>query len=247
MPDDGGSDVLITARDGAWQACLCKAFTGRRLIVVSDRNDYFAHGRPEVAELLPQVYHRVLEIGCGEGLFRRNLSYICHYTGVEPSPVAAAIARLALDTVLTGTFEQVAKDLPLKTFDLVICNDVIEHMIDHDAFLREIQQYMAPGARLVGSVPNVRYFFHLWELLINKEWAYKNHGILDRTHLRFFTQRSWRRTLVSHGYVVERLCGLNPPNWGDRLLRRWLKLTAATFVGSDSKFLQIGFTARLDK
>lgn len=213
---------------------------------MNDGNDYFAHDRPEVAGLLPQVYQRVLEIGCGEGRFRRHLSQQCHYTGVEPSPTAAAIARLAIDEVFTGTFDQVAQQLPLQSFDLVICNDVIEHMADHDKFLGEIQRYMAPGAWLVGSVPNVRYFFHLWDLLIRKDWPYKDQGILDRTHLRFFTHRSWRRTLSSHGFVVERLCGLNQPNWGERLVRRWLKLGAATVIGSDSKFLQIGFAARLD-
>jgi SAM-dependent methyltransferase len=216
-----------------------------RVIMREGGAEYFAHGRPEIAALLPPDYQRVLEIGCGEGRFRSNLRQPCHYTGVEPSPAAAAIARVVLDEVLTGTFEQVAQGLPLKAFDLVICNDVIEHMVDHDAFLEDVQRYMAPGAWIVGSVPNVRYFFHLWDLLIRKDWPYKDHGILDCTHLRFFTQKSWRRTLASHGFIVERLCGLNQPNWGNTFLRRWLKLALANVVGSDSRFLQIGFAARL--
>ena len=206
--------------------------------------EYYKHHRPEVARLLPQQYARVLEIGCGEGRFRSNLTHPCEYVGVEPSAEAAATARNALDRVLTGSYEAVAKDLPTAYFDLVICNDVIEHMADHDRFLQDIQRHMQPGAFLVGSVPNVRYFFHLWNLMVRKDWHYMDHGTLDRTHLRFFTQKSWRATLQAHRFSIETLHGINEPSWGDRLLRRWAKLSLAALVGNDSKFLQIGFRAK---
>ena len=209
-------------------------------------SDYYKHHRPEVANLLPETYRRVLEVGCGEGVFRSNLSKPCEYTGVEPSPTAATTARKTLDRVLTGTYDTVATDLPLDYFDLVICNDVIEHMIDHDKFLEDVKRHMKPGATIVGSVPNVRYFFHLWDLLVGKDWKYVDHGILDRTHLRFFTQKSWRTSLNAHGFSIEVLQGLNQPAWGERLLRRWAKLTLASLVGADSKFIQIGFRAKLN-
>lgn len=206
--------------------------------------EYYKHQRPEVAALLPKEYRRVLEIGCGAGRFRANLKRPCEYTGVELSAEAASIAGRSLDRVLAGTYDMAAKELPSAYFDLVICNDVIEHMVDHDRFLEDIQRHMVPGAFLVGSVPNVRYFFHLWDLMVRKDWRYMDHGILDRTHLRFFTQKSWHATLRNHGFAVETLCGLNEPDWGKRRLRRWAKLTLATLIGSDSRFLQIGFRVR---
>lgn len=206
--------------------------------------EYYKHQRPEVAALLPEKYERVLEIGCGEGRFRSNFARPCEYIGVEPSPAAAASAIKSLDRVLTGTYETTAKDLPIDYFDLVVCNDVIEHMQDHDRFLSDIQRHMAPGAYLVGSVPNVRYFLNLWNLMVRKDWQYVDHGILDRTHLRFFTLNSWRETLRAHRFSIEIVQGINEPSWGDRLLRRWAKLSLAFLIGSDSKFLQIGFRAR---
>lgn len=207
--------------------------------------EYYKHQRPEVADLLPDTYQHVLEVGCGEGVFRRNLTKACEYTGIEPSPTAAATARTTLDRVLTGTYDTVASDLPVDYFDLVICNDVIEHMVDHDKFLEDIKRHMKTGAIMVGSVPNVRYFFHLWDLLVGKDWRYIDQGILDRTHLRFFTQKSWRDSLSTHGYSIEILQGINQPAWGERMLRRWAKLILASVIGADSKFMQIAFRAKL--
>lgn len=206
--------------------------------------EYYKHYRPEVARLLPKKYAHVLEIGCGEGRFRSNLTQPCEYVGVEPSPAAATKASNSLDRVLTGTYEGVADALPDDYFDLVICNDVIEHMTDHDRFLEDIKRHMKPGALLVGSVPNVRYFFHLWNLMVRKDWQYVDHGILDNTHLRFFTQKSWRKTLEAHHYEIEILHGINEPSWGNKVLRRWAKLVLATIIGSDSRFLQTGFRAK---
>ena len=215
-----------------------------QIIAMNVGTEYYQHHRPEVAKLLPLHYSRVLEIGCGEGRFRPHLTQPCEYMGVEPSPAAAAIASGSLDRVITGTFESAAELLPANYFDLVICNDVIEHMVDHDRFLNDIQRHMAPGAFLVGSVPNVRYIFNLWDLLVRKDWRYMDHGVLDRTHLRFFTQKSWRASLLAHHFSIEALHGINEPSWGSRLLRRWAKLSMAALVGSDSKFLQIGFRAK---
>jgi len=212
-------------------------------IAMNSANEYYKHHRPEIAGFLPGNYRNVLEIGCGAGLFRANLRSECTYTGVEPSPTAAETARKSLDNVLLGTFDSVAAELPVDHFDLVICNDVIEHMIDHDAFLENIKRHMAPGATLLGSVPNVRYCVHLWHLMVGKDWKHEEHGILDRTHLRFFTLKSWRQTLQAHGYSIDVLQGVTEPNWGTNLVRRWVKLGLANLVGADSKYLQIAFRA----
>ena len=86
--------------------------------------------------------------------------------GVEPNPEAAARASNKLDRVLTGTYDSVASELPDCYFDLVICNDVIEHMPDYDAFLEAIKLKMCPSGHVVGSVPNVRHVTCLFKLLI---------------------------------------------------------------------------------
>ena len=157
---------------------------------MNNQSQYFRNHRAEVAPFLPLQYHRVLEIGCGEGKFRANLKLPCEYTGVEPSEMVAKFALATLDQVHVGTFESVASQLPRKHFDLVICNDVIEHMVDHDQFLESIKRNMTADGVLVGSVPNVRYVMHLWDLMVKKDWQYADTGILDRTHLRFFTEKA---------------------------------------------------------
>lgn len=208
--------------------------------------EYYAKHRPEVVPFLPRAPTRVLEIGCGEGRFRANLPRTCEYRGVEPSAEAGRVAAAVLDAVLIGTYGEVAAKLPPHYFDVVICNDVIEHMPDHDAFLEDIKQKMAPGAYLVGSVPNVRYLPNLSQVLIAKEWRYEAFGVLDRTHLRFFTRRSWERTLREHGFVVETIAGINGVTPGATWPRRLAKRVAIAILGADTRFLQFGFRVRLE-
>ena len=73
----------------------------------------------------------------------------------------------------------------------------------------EIRKYIAPGGVIVGSIPNVRYHKNLFNLLFAKDWEYMDWGILDRTHFRFFTEKSLRRSLSSAGFEVEDFRGIN--------------------------------------
>lgn len=206
----------------------------------ADPADYYGYTRPELARLLPGQYTRVLEIGCSRGNFRDNLDSPCEYWGIEPEPAAAVAAAEKLDRVLTGLYDEVCGELPDHYFDLVICNDVIEHMPDHDAFLQAIQEKMTPGARLVGSVPNVRFLENLTELIFQKDWRYRDEGILDRTHLRFFTRRSLQRSLQQNGFEIEQLEGINS------LLKKRISLNAfkrhllVAMLGRDTQYLQFG-------
>ena len=214
--------------------------------MTSDVNtSYYAKERPEVVPFLPTVATRVLEVGCSEGRFRANLPKTSEYRGVELSAEVARVAATVLDAVLVGTYGEVAAELPAHYFDLVICNDVIEHMPDHDAFLEDIKQKMAPGAHLVGSVPNVRYLPHLKQLLVRKEWRYADWGVLDRTHLRFFTCQSWERTLREHGFVIEAIAGINGVDLGPTWARRLANRAAIAVLGADTRFQQYAFRARV--
>ena len=161
-----------------------------------------------MAPFLPDKYQRVLEVGCGAGAFVDHLRPSSEVWGVEPNAEAGTAAALKMHRVLTGRYDDVADQLPDAYFDLVVCNDVIEHMDDHDAFLEAIKQKMRPGGFIVGSIPNVRHVTALFKLLVLKDWRYSGSGILDRTHLRFFTERSLARTLQEHGYAIEMLSGI---------------------------------------
>jgi 2-polyprenyl-3-methyl-5-hydroxy-6-metoxy-1,4-benzoquinol methylase len=133
--------------------------------------------------------------------------------------------------------------LPENYFDLVICNDVIEHMPDHDAFFDSIGGKLRDGGYLVASIPNMRYYYCLRELLLRKEWVYRDHGIMDRTHLRFFTERSIRRTLSDHGFSVEVLRGINSLKGAKRVLRAMFFVVLTLGYYADILFQQFGFRA----
>jgi len=165
------------------------------------------NNRPEMCAFLPAHYARVLEIGCDTGNFAANLS--AETWGVEPAPGPASVAASRLHKVLVGTFDAVHDELPLGYFDLVVCNDVIEHMPDHHRFLRAIRDHMTPDGVLVGSIPNIRHYRTLFDMLLLKDWKYRDSGIMDRTHLRFFTERSLRRDLTDAGFRIEQFQGIN--------------------------------------
>ena len=90
---------------------------------VQTLDNYFSHNRLDVAQFLPRNLEnfRILDIGCGAGTFRSNISDKCEYWGIEPSILPAKHAMSKLDFVLIGTFESVFNQLPDNYFDLIIC------------------------------------------------------------------------------------------------------------------------------
>ena len=197
--------------------------------------------RTDMLYFVPEEYSRILEIGCHVGSFRQFFSKPCEYWGVEPFKEAAAIAQTKLDKVLVNFYDKVADRIPDNYFNLIIANDVIEHMENPWEFLQSIKKKMTANASIILSVPNVRFFGNLKEVLIDKDWEYKNEGILDKTHLRFFTQKSLVRMLKGNGFEIEKMEKMNPLSVRKRhLLYYWL---FRFMFGSDIKFVHIGVKA----
>lgn len=165
--------------------------------------DYYAHTRPQLLRFVPVDARDILEIGCGEGYFGATVKERlpgARYRGIEPNPAAAAKAGARLDSAFTGTFGDYAASHSLAGVDLLVCNDVLEHMADPGEVFRRLERE-APGCRVLFSVPNVRYVEVIHGLLLKGDWRYVDEGVLDRTHLRFFTRRSFDRFAGEHGLV----------------------------------------------
>ncbi|MCL2541997.1 MAG: class I SAM-dependent methyltransferase [Nocardioidaceae bacterium] len=199
--------------------------------------------RPEVAPYVPRSARSVLEIGCGRGGFARTLRELlgpdARLVGVEPVAESAAAARAAgdLDEVVEGFFPEA---VPEERFDLVVVNDVLEHMLDPWAALRSCHRFLAPGGRVVASLPSIQYAPVVWQLLRGR-WDYTDDGTLDRTHVRFFTRATMVELFETTGYDVERTAGIASvvDRWATDPLapRRWLKRGLARALG-DAAYCQ---------
>jgi 2-polyprenyl-3-methyl-5-hydroxy-6-metoxy-1,4-benzoquinol methylase len=206
-----------------------------------ETSDYFSHSRQEMLAFVPFHVRHVLELGCASGVFGANIKQRqnAEVWGLELDPAAAKLASKHLDRVLQGTLEDHLGSLPSGHFDCIVCNDVLEHLPDPEAILRTLRRIMAPSAVLVGSIPNMRYFPVLFDLVWNADWHYGDYGVLDRTHQRFFTGKSLARTLRECGYQPQQIAGINPtPSLKARLAS---VLSLGKF--SDCRYLQYAFVA----
>ena len=175
--------------------------------------NYFQNTRAEMAEFLPDNAQNIIEVGCGEGVFGQMLKK--HFSGsivwgIEIDAAAVPQAKKQLDRVLKGDIDGLWDKIPNNHFDLVVFNDVLEHMIDPYSVLKKIQTKLKPGGYIVSSIPNIRYYHTLHALVMAGEFEYQESGVLDRTHLRFFTQKSIRRMYERLGYNIVRHSGINP-------------------------------------
>ncbi len=178
------------------------------LAEVTGDNDagYYSHVRDEIAQLLPERLERVLEIGCGRGdtlEWVRNLGRTRTTYGIELFSDSADAARAKVDCVICGDFEVIVLPEDFSGFDLILCLDVLEHFVDPWKAVRRIGELLAPGGSIITSIPNVRYFRVVMPLLLQGRWQYESSGILDRTHLRFFTRQTAIELMSSSGLIVD--------------------------------------------
>jgi SAM-dependent methyltransferase len=175
-------------------------------VPASPRYPYPFYERREVVELVPPA-DRLLDVGCGRGGFgyavRAAALPIRELWGIEPSPEAAAEAESHFDRVITGTYpEDLTGDAG--RFDVVVFNDVLEHMTDPWAVLEHTRELvLAESGVVIASLPNIRFWPILWDLAVRGHWTYTETGTLDRTDLRFFTLNGMLNLFTSSGFEVQ--------------------------------------------
>lgn len=147
---------------------------------------------------------RVLDVGCATGYLARALrEQGCTVSGVEFDAAAAEEAAPALERIVVGDLERL--DLPAEfageQFDVVVFGDVLEHLRDPLPVLRSVRELLRPGGAVVISVPNIAHGDVRLALLQGK-FTYRNLGLLDNTHVHFFTRESLRGFLQEAGFVA---------------------------------------------
>jgi 2-polyprenyl-3-methyl-5-hydroxy-6-metoxy-1,4-benzoquinol methylase len=148
---------------------------------------------------------RVLEIGCSGGGTGRKIKDrlgVEFYAGVELMPEAAKAATAKIDWVKCDNIENMIEEgrlgeLPEGKFDAILFLDVLEHLYNPWLVTNEVSKLLNPGGILVGSIPNAGNLYVLWKLM-RDQFDYDDEGLLDRTHLRFFTLQTIKNMVRKH-------------------------------------------------
>ncbi len=158
-----------------------------------------------IANLLGPGHGRtLLDVGCADGqVAERFLSLGWNVTGIEPFARDAALARTRGIEIIEMGIEE-ALDHIEGRFHAVVLGDVLEHVPDPWAQLSRLRGICRPDAHIIISIPNIAHAFVRGQLLIGR-FDYQDRGILDRTHLRFFTRRTARELVISAGLVCEEI------------------------------------------
>ncbi len=185
----------------------------------------------------------VLDVGCAEGYLARELKArgAAAVVGVEGDERAAQAARRWCDEVVAGDVEDPAVRAQVGgPFDRVLFGDVLEHLRDPAAVLRWSATLLRPGGRAVVSLPNIAHWTARRQL-VRGRFPRDDHGLFDRTHLRFFTRATARVLVEDAGMaVVEEAFAPAPlplesrvpalSRLGPPLVRRWPELLALQVV-----------------
>src|SRR5271166_3248770 len=149
--------------------------------------------------------HRVLELGCSTGFISRLLKQNgCYVVGVECDPAAASRAATICDQVVLADLNHVAWtriEQIQERFDVVLMGDVLEHLVHPGEVLRSVRPLLLPGGAVIISLPNIVHWSQRLQTSLGR-FDYQSVGLLDHTHLRFFTQRSARALIVRSGYRI---------------------------------------------
>jgi 2-polyprenyl-3-methyl-5-hydroxy-6-metoxy-1,4-benzoquinol methylase len=172
----------------------------------SKEEDYYKSSRNEVTDLVDQKAQRVLDVGCafgmaGEALKKRGVREVI---GIELNQRAYQEASKRLDRVFLGDVEKLSLPFERGYFDYIIYSDILEHLTDPWSVLKKHRELLRDDGVVIASIPNVQHY-RVIKKLLRGSWDYKEKGVLDSTHLRFFTLKSVREMFGQSGYKIDKL------------------------------------------
>lgn len=165
-------------------------------------NTYFSLEREMFKNAIKEKNISILDIGCGTGIlglyFRKNQN--CRVCGIEINNSAYLESKKNLDDVIKANVEILDIPYEKNSFDYIIMGDVLEHLINPIGTIKKLIVFLKPGGKILITVPNVRHWSILKSLVFRDKWKYESWGLLDYTHLRFFTKSSLHEMLNDNNF-----------------------------------------------
>lgn len=189
---------------------------------------YFNASRIDLIGLIPKnENNKVLEIGAGGGdtlLEIKRLKLATEVVGVELMKLAnSQQTNPEIDKLIFGNIENMELDLPNEYFDVIICGDIIEHLIDPWSVLLKLRKYLKQNGVIIASIPNFREIRNVYNVFLSANFKYTDMGTLDKTHLRFFCKKNMVELLESANFSVLSInsnYNLRKAEWKRRYINR---------------------------
>lgn len=193
------------------------------------------HSPTAKARKLIKPNSRVLDIGCASGYMAEQLkSKGCTVIGIDKDHKAASMARDYCQEVIEADVEHLeSPPFPNGFFDVILCLDILEHLIRPDILLSKLKQYLAPNGELIASIPNIARLEHRLRLFIGR-FDYSFSGALSKGHLRFFTKKTAMELFINAGYKIK---SVKPTGLGS-IIKILPNLTAYQFLIVAKPWLQ---------
>lgn len=194
------------------------------------------HSRHRMLVELASQGKKILELGCAAGYITRHLNERgCKVTAIEIDAEAAERARPWCEKLIVHDLNQPGWVQEAGGgFDTVLCGDVLEHLVQPDTALRQVKDLLAPGGRVIICLPNIAHIRVRVRLLFGN-FDYAPAGIMDATHLRFYTYKTARELIEGCGFRIVSYY----PQVGGSALTRWLRLAFHTLFAGGMMFIAI--------
>lgn len=212
---------------------------------------YFDNSRTDLLNMIPEKnrHGALLEIGAGTGttlLDARKNGFAQKVYGVELFEIEnSSQTSPVFEEFILGNIEKIDLPFPEAHFDVILCGDVLEHLIDPQKVLVKLKKHLKDDGIFLASIPNIREWGTMKTIFFKGDFHYVDSGILDKTHLRFFTKKNMLNLFTESGFTVQTIIGTNKAARNTRKAfsryffnLKWLRLFFALFM---SEFSHVQF------